>query len=127
MRNTENKDTVKADVDSDMKNLVNLNTFNHQKIEVQNGHFVTFSSGLLTHPFQFKSVYQHTNNGTREATTFQNHWVTVDYIFYRKMEPIEKYMLPTVQECNNFLRNIPNSVVGSDHLCIGATFQIKKS
>lgn len=44
---------------------------------------ITYSSGLLSHNFAFKSVYSHKNNGNVEGTTFQNEWVTVDYIFYR--------------------------------------------
>lgn len=45
-----------------------------------------FSTGLLTHNLQFQSVYPHRLNrlnGCHEATTYQNDWVTVDYIFYK--------------------------------------------
>lgn len=42
-----------------------------------------FSSGTLSHKFALKSVYQHHNGFDAEATTFQDEWVTVDYIFFR--------------------------------------------
>ncbi|XP_014211610.1 protein angel isoform X2 [Copidosoma floridanum] len=128
LTNVENKDF--ADFNSlhpEEKNLVDFNKTTYQKVEVATGHYATFSSGLLTHPFQFKSVYQHFGkDGLQEATTYQDEWITVDYIFYSSMKPIEKYTLPVANECSDVLRTIPNSFVGSDHLCIGATFQINK-
>lgn len=45
-----------------------------------------FSTGQLSHLLQFQSVYPHRLdrlNGANEATTFQNEWVTVDYIFHK--------------------------------------------
>ena len=96
-------------------------------MEIADGHYVTFSSGLLTHPFQFRSVYSHIDkSGRSEATTFQNKWITVDYIFYSSIRPLEKYTLPTAEECKAYLPTIPNSFVGSDHLCLGASFMLKK-
>ena len=47
---------------------------------------VQFSTGQLSHQLQFQSVYPHRLarlNGAPEATTFQNEWVTVDYIFHK--------------------------------------------
>lgn len=105
---------------------VNLNTGRAQIIEIAQGCSVRFSSGTLTHPFNMRSVYRHTStHGEKEATTHQNEWITVDYIFYSNIQPIEKYALPTVSQCAA-LPNIPNFVVGSDHLCIGATFQLPR-
>lgn len=98
----------------------------YQKVEVVDGHYVTFSSGLLTHPFRFHSIYNHkVENGKNEATTFQNRWITVDYIFYSGLKPLERYRLPTTDECKKFLSTIPNSIVGSDHLCLGASFLLE--
>ena len=109
------------------QSLFDLHTTDYQKVEVTKGHFVTFSSGLLTHPFQFRSVYNHKhNNGKNEATTFQNRWVTVDFIFYSKIEPIENYCLPSVDDCISYFPTIPNSIVGSDHFCLGSTFRLIK-
>lgn len=42
-----------------------------------------FSTGTLTHNFAFKSVYNQRYPQINEGTTFQEEWVTVDYIFYR--------------------------------------------
>lgn len=98
----------------------------YQKIEIADGHFVTFSSGLLTHPFMFQSAYRHRNNKGQEATTYQDKWITVDYIFHSSISPIEIYSLPTTDECSAYLPTIPNSVVGSDHLCLGTTFRMFK-
>ncbi|KYN30433.1 Protein angel like protein 1 [Trachymyrmex septentrionalis] len=97
-----------------------------QVIEIVKGHSARFSSGTLTHPFDMRSIYMHVSaHGEKEATTHQEEWITVDYIFYSNIQPLEKYILPTVSQCSELPR-IPNFVVGSDHLCIGATFQLPK-
>ncbi|XP_008210018.1 protein angel isoform X1 [Nasonia vitripennis] len=131
LRNTEREENLQGNdsptSNSEVTDLVDLESTTYQKVEISDGHYVTFSSGLLTHPFQFKSVYGHTDSkGKSEATTFQNRWITVDYIFYSKMQPLESYRLPTAEECKVFFPTIPNSVVGSDHLCLGASFLLKK-
>jgi len=97
-----------------------------QVIEIVQGHSARFSSGTLTHPFNMRSVYTHIGaHGEKEATTHQDEWITVDYIFYSNIQPLEKYTLPTVSQCEALPR-IPNFIVGSDHLCLGATFQLPK-
>lgn len=40
-------------------------------------------SGKLSHKFRLKSVYGHGTVKNPEATTYQDEWLTVDYIFYR--------------------------------------------
>lgn len=105
---------------------VNTDTTDLQTIEIAHDCQAKFCSGTLTHPFHFHSVYKHQkNNGKREATTNQNTWITVDYIFYSDLKLIEKYTLPTTTECST-LPTIPNFAVGSDHLCLGATFKVYK-
>lgn len=42
-----------------------------------------FSTGMLSHDLALISTYQHRHADESEATTFQDEWVTVDYIFYR--------------------------------------------
>lgn len=42
-----------------------------------------FNSGSLSHQFSLQSVYQHKVKGDMEATTFQDEWISVDYIFFR--------------------------------------------
>lgn len=122
----EEKNLTENSTDADSE--VNVDTSDQQTVEVVRGHQAKFSSGTLTHPFQFSSVYKHRNHqGKREATTNQGSWITVDYIFYNNLvEPLEQYRLPTVEECN-MLPTIPNFAVGSDHLCLGATFKLRKS
>ena len=114
------------DVTSDNKDEVDTSTIEFQNVKIIEGHYAKFSSGGIAHPFKLNSVYQHTNiYGEAEATTHQDKWVTVDYIFFSGVEPTDRYNLPTVNECKK-LPTIPNAVVGSDHLCIGATFKLKK-
>lgn len=48
-----------------------------------NNQDLKFSSGTLSHPFVFKSAYNHYRNDDIEGTTYQDRWITVDYIFYR--------------------------------------------
>ncbi|CAL7933021.1 unnamed protein product [Xylocopa violacea] len=105
---------------------VKADTTDVQTIEIVHGYRVQFCSGILTHPFYFKSVYTHQNcHGEPEATTNQGEWITVDYIFYSDLELLEKYRLPTTAECNS-LPTIPNFAIGSDHFCLGATFKLHK-
>ncbi|XP_011302782.1 protein angel isoform X2 [Fopius arisanus] len=105
---------------------VDIESSDYQKITITEGQYATFSSGALTHPFKIKSVYAHSNcSGEAEATTHQDQWITVDYIFYTDIELLDRYRLPTVAECKEFPA-IPNFVVGSDHLCLGATFKLKR-
>ncbi|OAD60452.1 Protein angel like protein 2 [Eufriesea mexicana] len=106
---------------------VNSDTTDVQAIDILQDYRVYFSSGTLTHPFQFNSVYKHHNcHGEQEATTHQDEWITVDYIFYSGMELLESYNLPIASKCNS-LPKIPNFAVGSDHFCLGATFKLYKS
>ncbi|KOC58886.1 Protein angel like protein 2 [Habropoda laboriosa] len=105
---------------------VNADTTDLQTIEIAHGYHVKFCSGTLTHPFRFNSVYKHRNrHGELEATTNQDEWVTVDYIFYSDLELVENYKLPLVKQCST-LPTIPNFAVGSDHFCLGATFKVHK-
>ncbi|XP_044020777.1 protein angel homolog 2 isoform X2 [Aphidius gifuensis] len=107
-------------------NDIDRNTSSYQNIELTKGKFAKFSSGTLSHPHKLTSVYKHKNdNGEFEATTHQDEWITVDYIFYSQVEVLDRYTLPTVSECEK-LSFIPNFIVGSDHVCLGATFKLKK-
>ncbi|XP_012063760.1 PREDICTED: protein angel [Atta cephalotes] len=109
-----------------LQQSANSDTDCTQVIEIVKGHSARFSSGTLTHPFDMRSIYTHVGaHGEKEATTHQDEWITVDYIFYSNVQPLEKYVLPTVSQCAELTR-IPNFVVGSDHLCLGATFQLPK-
>ncbi|XP_054261476.1 uncharacterized protein LOC128985707 isoform X2 [Macrosteles quadrilineatus] len=92
-----------------------------------------FESGTLKHGFNFRSVYNHIlPNGQLEASTHHEDWVTVDYIFYSspkshegRLQLISKLRLPTQDECERFLRHLPNFAFGSDHLPLVAKFFLK--
>lgn len=112
---------------SSNKDEVDTRTTEYQNVKIVEGQYAKFSSGVVTHPFKLYSLYQHTNiYGEHEATTHQGKWITVDYIFFNGVEPVDRYNLLTVNECKK-LPTIPNAVVGSDHLCLGATFKLKKT
>jgi protein angel len=89
-----------------------------------------FASGTLSHKFSLQSVYKHQMNGDVEGTTFQDKWVSVDYIFFSKRQPnvddltlLERYKLPTESQLGNV--KIPNTHLGSDHLSLLAKFLLK--
>lgn len=42
-----------------------------------------YCSGTLRHHLNLKSAFFHFNGDSNEGTSFQDEWVTVDYIFYR--------------------------------------------
>lgn len=67
------------------------------------------------------------------ATTFQDQWITVDYIFYtgkkegeeikeHQLNLVSVYRLPFRSELGTI--KIPNSLMGSDHLCLAAKFML---
>jgi len=90
-----------------------------------------FSTGKLSHCFNFTSVYHHhVGSKEQEASTFQNQWVTVDYIFYSclnasernsQLNLLSRYKLPSVEQCAR-INMIPNLYFGSDHLALAAKF-----
>lgn len=109
-----------------LRHKVNVDTLEYQSIAITEDCVARFSSGVLTHPFNLSSLYEHVNyNGNQEATTHQERWITVDYMFFSKFVPFEKYTLPIISECNT-LPSIPNFAIGSDHLCLGASFLLDK-
>ncbi|XP_045509468.1 protein angel homolog 2 isoform X2 [Colias croceus] len=93
-------------------------------------HGELFNSEDVGHPLQLTSVYDTVKPcGEREATTYQNDWVTVDYIYFSKhssLKLIERLRLPTVTECGS-LGQLPNDIYGSDHLAVAATFALTPS
>uniref|UniRef100_A0A182P541 Endonuclease/exonuclease/phosphatase domain-containing protein n=1 Tax=Anopheles epiroticus TaxID=199890 RepID=A0A182P541_9DIPT len=99
-----------------------------------------FSSGSLCHQFVFNSAYRHygpNEEERRQATTFQDEWITVDYMLYTpfrsvaecvrqlpnwNLELLQAYSLPTVKQCSEQIRCIPNKLYGSDHFSLAARF-----
>uniref|UniRef100_A0A336N0R2 CSON007738 protein n=1 Tax=Culicoides sonorensis TaxID=179676 RepID=A0A336N0R2_CULSO len=107
------------------------------RIEVdytENAPNIPFSTGELRHKFNFTSVYEHKlGKPDQEASTFQDQWVTVDYIFYTRdsnnaqdesLKLLGRYKLPPVNRCND-MGMVPNLYFGSDHLSLAAKFLIK--
>ncbi|XP_052746540.1 protein angel isoform X2 [Bicyclus anynana] len=98
---------------------VTTDTQNHKEL---------FNSGDLAYPLNLKSVYHKVKvNGHFEATTFQDYWVTVDYIYFsgfNSLKLVERLRLPTVTECE-VLGKLPNNRFGSDHLALAATFELQ--
>ncbi|XP_044749357.1 protein angel homolog 2-like isoform X2 [Coccinella septempunctata] len=93
-----------------------------------------FSSGTLSHPFSFKSAYNHYRNNDIEGTTYQDRWITVDYIFYSgrkrgdstaedKLKLISRFQLPTKNQLGRI--RIPNFKLGSDHFSLIVKFSLE--
>ncbi|CAH1982197.1 unnamed protein product [Acanthoscelides obtectus] len=89
-----------------------------------------FKTGKLSHHFSLKSVYDHGGPQLNEATTHQDEWITVDYIFYStkgkytddRLQLLTRCRLPTKEELGNI--TIPNQTLGSDHLSLAAKFKL---
>ncbi|XP_058170308.1 protein angel [Anopheles ziemanni] len=106
-----------------------------------------FSTGSLSHRFVFNSAYRQEpgksaskqSQGQQTATTFQDEWITVDYMFYTpfrsvaecnrtlpnwNLELLGTYALPTVEQCSWQIGHIPNMFYGSDHFSLAARFAL---
>ncbi|KAK5643651.1 hypothetical protein RI129_007496 [Pyrocoelia pectoralis] len=93
-----------------------------------------FSTGTLSHNFNLMSAYVHYHGNDSEATTFQDTWVTVDYIFYSgentdaknrsqdRLKLISRFTLPTTYRLEGM--KIPNMALGSDHLSLVVVFRL---
>lgn len=95
-----------------------------------------FSTGKLWHKYMFTpTIYSEW-----AASTFQERWLTVDYIFYTKfqcrgqvLEPpkysqlqlLANYRLPSAKQCTR-MGPIPNEFFGSDHYLLAAEFVLLK-
>ncbi|XP_059479980.1 protein angel homolog 2 [Neocloeon triangulifer] len=101
-----------------------------RKMQVPKSGEHQFGSGTLSHNLSLVSAYPHRRNNKFEATTHQDEWTTVDYIFYsqlsedlssKRLSLLATWRLPTVDECE-ILGPIPNFDAPSDHLPIFADF-----
>ncbi|XP_039275510.1 protein angel homolog 2 isoform X2 [Nilaparvata lugens] len=105
-------------------------------IQVPDEDIYRFGSGVLSHGFNFKSVYNHADSESREpeATTHHDEWVTVDYMLYTplknvssnrdQLQLVSRMRLPTVTECGK-LGRIPNEACPSDHIPLVANFYLR--
>lgn len=88
------------------------------------------------HELNLSSTYEH----EWTATTFQNAFVTVDYIFYSRnfdaannvmkddrLTLIGTYALPNVAFWQYVMGSIPNGTYGSDHVALAAKFIISET
>ncbi|XP_072931371.1 protein angel-like isoform X2 [Epargyreus clarus] len=93
-------------------------------------HSFMFNTPIIQHPLKLASVYPRTKpNKSEEATTFQDRWITVDYMYFsccNKLKLLERLRLPTALECQ-VLGSLPNDVYGSDHLVLAAHFEIREN
>uniref|UniRef100_A0A0A9XND7 Protein angel 2 n=1 Tax=Lygus hesperus TaxID=30085 RepID=A0A0A9XND7_LYGHE len=95
---------------------------NHESVQ-RDSFLKTPESHLLSHNFNFTSTYNfYDENYRSEATTYQDRWINVDYMFYSNMILISRQRLPTVDECVNHIGYIPNTFAPSDHLPLLATY-----
>lgn len=91
-----------------------------------------FSTGTLRHKLHLSTVYNATND---IASTFQDDWILVDYMFYSKiynsaldkceegsLKLMATYELPTYEDCYTRIGAIPNKHLGSDHLSLASKF-----
>ncbi|XP_053624563.1 protein angel homolog 1 isoform X2 [Plodia interpunctella] len=89
---------------------------------------VMFNSGAIGHSLKLVSAYDRCKlDGRQEASTFQDRWVTVDYVYYsycNNLNLLERLRLPTTDECET-LGCLPNEKYASDHLALAALFELK--
>ncbi|XP_032527017.2 protein angel homolog 2 isoform X1 [Danaus plexippus] len=101
-----------------------------QNIQHESKYREMFNSDDVCHPLRLASVYDTMKNGlSYEATTYQDLWITVDYIYFSycsSLRLVERLRLPTEAECE-VLGRLPNDKYGSDHLVLAATFELKTS
>ncbi|GBP46400.1 Protein angel homolog 2 [Eumeta japonica] len=106
--------------------LLAVQSMNHHEELIPQEYNNLFNSGTLKHSLKLSSVYDKVkSDGQCEATTFQDYWVTVDYIYFSQHSRLhlgERLRLPTANECE-VLGCLPNSVYGSDHLALAAVFE----
>ncbi|KAG4069847.1 hypothetical protein HA402_009554 [Bradysia odoriphaga] len=96
-----------------------------------------FQTGMLKHRLNLSSIY----DDAVSASTYQDQWVLVDYIFYRRestmtnhlieknMKLVARFELPTREQCYYHLPygGIPNASQGSDHFSLAAKFLLSPS
>lgn len=96
----------------------------------------SFQTGRLNHKLNLSSTYEH----AWTATTYQNEYVTVDYIFYSRavdapnnvlkddrLTLIGTYALPNISFWRYVMGSIPNGTYGSDHMALAAKFIITET
>lgn len=90
------------------------------------------NTGRLYHKFNFVPTFF----SEWAASTFQNQWLIVDYMFYTKfkcrsrapeppqyspLQMLANYQLPSIKQCTH-MGLIPNAHFGSDHYSLATEF-----
>lgn len=87
--NKRNHEQLTRDEETKITRLHHAGTEKYPDEDPANLSMAGFSTGTLRHNFSFLSVYKHGTGNDTEGTTFQDEWVTVDYIFYRRVNPLK--------------------------------------
>ncbi|XP_059059834.1 protein angel homolog 1 [Achroia grisella] len=92
------------------------------------GYSALFNKDLIGHSLNLVSVYnKYKPDKQREASTYQDQWVTVDYMYFSCCSALslsKRLRLPTVAECEA-MGCLPNDVYASDHLALAAVFELR--
>lgn len=101
-------------------------------------HGIPHNTGALWHYFNLTSTI-YPNETHALASTYQDRWVLVDYIYFTKytrrtlgplggrstysmLQLLANYQLPTKQQCEYTIGPIPNAMYGSDHFALASEF-----
>lgn len=126
---------VSQTIDDSSKNTSENNSKTLTIEEIQKSG-LAFDTGKIWHQFNFvPTIFSYDT-----ASTYQDKWITVDYIFYTKFqrkadrpEPpkyssiqlLANYSLPSVRNCYR-MGAIPNHFFGSDHYLLASEFVLLK-
>lgn len=107
-------------------------------VEYVQKHGMPYNTGALWHYLNLTTTL-YPNDINMLASTYQDRWIIVDYIFYTKytrrtlgplgapqtystLKLLANYQLPTVQDCEHAIGQIPNYMYGSDHFATASEF-----
>lgn len=110
----------------------------HRTEENMQKHGVPYNTGALWHYLNFTPTLDVERFSGKIASTYQNEWIMVDYIFYTKhtrrtlgpvgqppefssLQLLANYQLPSIRECQ-MIGPIPNEIYGSDHYAMASEF-----
>lgn len=111
---------------------------NATTVEYIQQHGMPHNTGALWHYLNLTTTL-YPNDTNILASTHQDKWIIVDYIFYTKftrrtlgplgapqtyssLQLLANYQLPTKHECEHVIGQIPNDMYGSDHFAMASEF-----
>lgn len=112
---------------------------NTRTMEYVQKHGMPYNTGALWNNLNLTTTF-YTNDLNTRASTHQDEWILVDYIFYTKytrrtlgplgptsptfssLQLLANFQLPTKQDCQNAIGPIPNYMYGSDHFAMASEF-----